>query len=118
MRVGRRQIHGVFVHRSAAMADVKSLIDRMRVVPHLPRRPRIECPEIVGRCDVQKSVDEDWRRFDWLAPARGAARWLATSQIRVRLELPAEWPNPGDSAATCTLQPERRDVFEWTDPAA
>ena len=48
------------------MADVEALIGRIRVAPELPRRARIERPELSGRRDVDDAVDEDRRRLDLL----------------------------------------------------
>ena len=52
VRVGRRQVDEVLVDRRAAMADVKAVVGRIRVAPDLPRRARVDRPEVVGRREV------------------------------------------------------------------
>ena len=63
MRVGSGEVHGVFVHGSAAMPDVKARIRRIGVVPDGIRRARIERPNVVRSGHVQDAVEEDWRGF-------------------------------------------------------
>ena len=86
VRVGRGQVDGVLVDRRAAMADVKALVRRIGVAPQLPRRARVDRPDVVGRRDVDHAVDEDRRRLDLLASgpvwnAQASVSWWTLSGV-------------------------------------
>ena len=46
------------------MADVQALVGRIRIVPNLRARPRINRPDVIGYREVQNSVRDERRRFD------------------------------------------------------
>jgi len=64
MCIRGREIHIVLVHGDPSMADVKTLVRRIGVVPQWMCRPGIERPDIVRRRHVQNAIDKDRSGLD------------------------------------------------------
>src|ERR1022692_4434772 len=64
MRVRCRKVEPVLVNADPTMADVKSLVRGIGVVPDLMSRPRVNRPDVVRHGDVHDAVLHDGNRFD------------------------------------------------------
>ena len=92
--VGRQEVQPLLVDADAAVADVIAAARFPEVVPDLTSRARIDGPHMIGRRQIQHSVDEQRRRLDGRRrPAAGSRfRPFAADDRAVRARVQSEHP--------------------------
>jgi hypothetical protein len=62
--VWRSKVDPTFIERYSALTNMVALVGRIRVVPKLVARTRIDGPDIIRNREVQNSIHQDRRRLD------------------------------------------------------